>query len=152
MNNKDDIEILIDNLNSFYEENIPKEIQENSINKLAEIIEDDDLVRLAQPRGKGYWENSAKVLKKIGFPRLLIIADKMMNWLADLNWPGALIIYNIFLNLETETLQPIVERALIEADIEKDTVWIYWINELIEEKKIKDRFGKKYQIILDKKD
>ncbi len=76
----------------------------------------------------------------------------MMYWLRDMNWPGADIIFNIFLGLEEDALLPVLERALLNAEIENDTVWIYWINRLIDKKRISDKLPEKFQLIMKKED
>jgi len=69
-----------------------------------------------------------------------------------MNWPGADIIFNIFLGVEEDDLLPVIERALLNAEIENDTVWIYWINRLIDKKRISDKLPEKYQLIMKKED
>ncbi|UHA73490.1 DUF5071 domain-containing protein [Paenibacillus sp. 481] len=59
---------------------------------LQELIQIDDqhLHLLVLPYGKAYWDNAALVLSKIESKRLEVIIPDMIEWLYDLNWPGAL--------------------------------------------------------------
>jgi hypothetical protein len=61
---KDKIDVLIKKLNW----DNPVEIQEEAIKKLTKIDILDLTVLLQPVFGKNYWENSAKVLFKIGYP------------------------------------------------------------------------------------
>ncbi|HOP30728.1 MAG TPA: DUF5071 domain-containing protein [Spirochaetota bacterium] len=76
----------------------------------------------------------------------------MMYWLRDMNWPGADIIFNIFLGVEEDDLLPVIERALLNAERENDTVWICWLNRLIERKEISDKLSERFQLIMKKED
>lgn len=108
----------------------PVEVQENAIKKLEKISE-KDLNKLIQPKNKYCWENSARVIKKIGYPKIQIIIPELIEWLKDLNWPGAIIILDTLKNIEKNEIEGFIEEALIKAEKENDELWKIGIEELI---------------------
>jgi hypothetical protein len=117
---KDKIDVLIKQLNW----DNPAEIQEEAIKKLTKI-DIPDLTALLQPVfGKNYWENSAKVLLKIGYPKIKNIIPGLFEWLQDMNWPGALIVREILLNLPKDALLNNYEDAIYKATSENDEEWL----------------------------
>jgi hypothetical protein len=147
-----EIEKYLHNLNRSFNVNIPDELQQKAIDELTLIIDDENLYRLIQPIDKGYWENAAVILKRIGFPRLMVVSDGLTRWLQDLNWPGARIIFNIFCDLPNDELVPILKTAIKNAESENDTVWLYWLNELADRKNIYGLLSKEDLDILEKRD
>jgi hypothetical protein len=113
----------------------PQKIQQEAINKLISL-DNIDVLRLLQPGDKSCWENSAKIIKEIGYPRISIAIPGLLEWIKDLNWPGASIIMEVLENIESGVLIPYIENGLKKANDEKDSVWIFWIRELILRKKI----------------
>ncbi|MBQ9838098.1 MAG: hypothetical protein IJO56_01185 [Oscillospiraceae bacterium] len=53
---------------------------------------------------KSKWENAAKVIQKIGWPRIENIVVPLFYWLLDSNWPGSETIRSLILNLPKEVL------------------------------------------------
>lgn len=111
-----------------------------AIEKLVHI-NDEDLALLVQPLdNKAYWENSAVVLSKIGYPRIRNIIPDLLEWISDLNWPGAKIIFELLLSVENATLIGEIKNALRLAKSQNDYIWIATIKELIRVKGIDDSF------------
>lgn len=54
--------------------------------------------------GKSRWENAAKVIQKIGWPKIENIIIPLFYWLLDSNWPGSEMIRSLILNLPKEVL------------------------------------------------
>lgn len=95
-------------------------------------IDEDNLYMLLQPRcNKDYWENSAILIKQLGYPRIKSIIPGLLEWIQDMNWPGAQIVFEVLRDIEKKDLQVYIEEALEEALSHKDTVWVGWIKELI---------------------
>lgn len=125
----EEIDFYIDKLDWNY----PQEENELAINKLVDI-DNNYMDMLLQPRCiKCYWDNAATVLKKIGYPRIEPIIPGLLEWLQDLNWPGAQTVVDIFRDIDNDVLKPYIRDALIRADDEDDEMWIYWLKYLIEE-------------------
>ena len=109
--------------------NNSSEIQERAIDDLTQIDE-KDVILLIQPMEKKYWENAALTLKRIGYPRNILAIPGMLNWLMDLNWPGARIALNVLGTIERKTLLPYLESAVEKAIYERDDMWIEALKEL----------------------
>ena len=103
--------------------NLPIDVQEKAISEIASM-EDLNLNDLLQPGGKQYWENAAKVLYKIGYPRIEEIMDGLLIWLQDINWPGAMIVIKILMNVPREVFIPYLEKTAIKALDSNDETWI----------------------------
>ena len=62
--------------------------------------------------GKARWENAAKVIVKIGWPKVDHILVPMFFWLIDSNWPGSIIIWDFFLTLPKIVLEKKVKEII----------------------------------------
>lgn len=115
----DDIELneYIKNLN--WEE--PQYLQDYAISMLINI-EDSKLHGLLQPISKSHWKNAATVLKKIGYPRVKSIIPELLQWIQDMNWPGAQEIVDLLVTID-DKIVPHVKQALRSGD----GIWIMWI-------------------------
>ncbi len=122
----ENIEKLIDDLDW----NKPIETQENAIKNLKNISE-KDLCKLIQPKSKNCWENAAKVINIIGYPKIKTIIPDLLEWLKDLNWPGAVIIVDTLRNIEMGEINEFIKEALIKAESENDELWKSGIEEVI---------------------
>ena len=83
-----------------------------------------DLSLLILPSGrKDAWENAAEVLARIGSPHIDAHVPALLEWLKDLNWPGARTLLDLCRSLDRATLQPHVEAALKAARTECNADW-----------------------------
>lgn len=80
----EDIQKLIEDLSW----DNPKDVVDKAINQLLKI-DDEQVTLLLQPVNKSCWENAAKVLQMIGYPRNKLALPGLIEWLRDMNWPGA---------------------------------------------------------------
>lgn len=122
---------------------------EHSIEELLSI-EDSQVTRLVQPIDKPYWDNAALVLQRIGYPRNKLALPGLIQWLQDINWPGARIAFQTLRVINKSILAPYIERALLEAANDNDTDWIRTLKELVDASNIKEGdFDKKetYKIL-----
>lgn len=111
-----------------------------SIDQLASL-NGDDLRLLIQPLGdKAYWENAALVLREIGYPKIRLVIPELLEWLADLNWPGANTIFELLLTVDNEVLTDNLVNALKKARDRNDFIWIDAMKELLEAKGIERHF------------
>lgn len=62
--------------------------------------------------GKERWENAAKTIIKIGWPKVDIILIPMFIWLLDPNWPGSKLIYDFLLSLPLDILQKRMKKII----------------------------------------
>lgn len=103
--------------------NNPLYIQEKSIYEIS-AMESLNLKDLLQPGSKEYWENAAKVLFIIGYPRIKDIIPGLLVWLQDINWPGSMIVIDILRMVPKNVLVVYLEKAVIEAVGVSDEIWI----------------------------
>ncbi len=104
--------------------------------KRLSMIPDEYIHMLVLPISKYHWENSADVIVGLGVEKFVPIISDLLVWLQDLNWPGAVKIYNML----KEADNPIVDKAILSvsniAEEEGDEEWLENINMLIEKVKI----------------
>ena len=53
---------------------------------------------------KSKWENAAKTIAKIGWPKIHVIVIPMFYWILDPNWPGSMIIKNLLFSLPEDII------------------------------------------------
>jgi hypothetical protein len=112
-----EIEEYIQNLNS----EAPKYLQDYAVSQLV-YLENSKLHLLLQPMSKSYWKNAAIVLKKIGYPRVKAIIPELLEWIKDMNWPGAQEIVDLLITIDDEIV-PYVKKVLKSGD----GIWIVWL-------------------------
>jgi HEAT repeat protein len=121
---------LLSNLNW----NLPLEVQEGAIKSITEVIDEQKAKILVQFGSKALWENEARILKNIGYPKNKYTIPGLLEWLQDLNWPGALISMEALIAIEDEILAPYVENAIINAAGDNDVTWKDSLKELLSKK------------------
>ena len=62
--------------------------------------------------GKELWENAAKTIVKIGWPKVDNIIIPLFMWILDNNWPGSELIYEFLLTLPKDILKSKIEEIL----------------------------------------
>ncbi|MCT4509582.1 MAG: DUF5071 domain-containing protein [Tepidibacter sp.] len=102
------------------------------------LIDKEKVELLLQPIDKCYWENSAIVLNKIGYPHNKLAISGLLEWLQDMNWPGAMTARKTLMNIDKKILIPYIEDSLSKAKNENDTIWITEIKELVEDMNISE--------------
>lgn len=100
------------------------EKQINAINKLKKIDDLNIFLQPIIPFDKPIWDNCALILYKKSDKELLPYIDKLLEWLQDLNWPGALIIFKRLQIFSKDLLRIQYENALKVARNKKDIVWL----------------------------
>ncbi|QSX06702.1 DUF5071 domain-containing protein [Sedimentibacter sp. zth1] len=100
-------------------------------------ISDESLHLLVQPLSKFHWENSAEVIVNIGVNKCIPIISELLKWLQDMNWPGAIKIYNMLKESESTIVDNYIKKSAEDAKKEDDEEWLENINMLIEERNIK---------------
>lgn len=84
--------------------------------------------------GTDYWAIAAQMLRRIGYPRVRGIIPDLLEWLQDMNWPGAQDIFGLLLSVDDDTLLANLKLALIKAKDENDEVWIWYLRTLVRAK------------------
>lgn len=111
--------------------------QNIAINEIASM-NNINLNELLQPMDKEYWENAAKVLSIIGYPRIEVVIQGLFRWLQDLNWPGAMIVMDLIKTIPRNVVIPYIESSAIEALNTNDEVWLCNMSTFIKYFKIKE--------------
>ncbi|TFG94215.1 MAG: DUF5071 domain-containing protein [Calditrichales bacterium] len=88
-------------------------------------VETDQIPLLIQPGSKDLWENAAALLIKFDFTKIENYIPQLLDWLQDLNWPGAKIIFTYLLSIDKGKIFSHIEKSIrIAADTEDD-LWLY---------------------------
>ena len=61
---------------------------------------------------KSRWENAAKTIVQIGWPKVDIIIIPLFYWLLDPNWPGSELICTFLMSLPTDVLRAKMHEIL----------------------------------------
>ena len=113
--------IGIDQLFEMLSSNNEEKIQMQAIEEAKKI---KNLSVLIQPiESKSIWENCAKVLASKSDQELAIYLIDMFQWLQDMNWPGADIIYERLRNMPIQSIQSAYNISLSMAEHTGDLVW-----------------------------
>ena len=79
---------------------------------------------LIQPlESKSIWENCAKVLISKNDQELNVYLIRMFQWLQDMNWPGADLIYERLKSMPIQYIETAYNICLAMADRTGDSVW-----------------------------
>ena len=113
----------------------PQDIQEKGKEEARLIV---DLAVLIQPFSEQYnkniWGNCAEVLVEKKDKELEPYLSKLLEWLRDLNWPGALTVYNRLKRFtEKDALQRAIYYSIASAKEENDGVWEETLHQLARE-------------------
>ena len=147
--NKDDIIKYVHKLDWSY----PVETQNKAID-ISSKIDEEYVSFIFDKNQKSTWENAVRVIREIGFPKNKPLLPNLVWLLQDINWPGALEAMEILSSIEKTIVLPIIEKALLMADANADSMWIAGINLLVKKAGYKsiDFSDEKIYEILDKAD
>ena len=106
---------------------LPEEIQQEAVDWLVAYTPRDQLALIFPPYGKSYWQNSVKVIAKIGFPDNVAAFPSMVELFQDINWPGAEEAMQYFQTLEKAIVVPYIEAGGKQAIAEKDEQWLWFL-------------------------
>lgn len=62
--------------------------------------------------GKSRWENAAKTIVQIGWPKVDPIIVPLFMWLLDSNWPGSQLIYDFLMSLPDDVFEQKTNQIL----------------------------------------
>ena len=107
--------------------------------RLAKKIEDLSLLILP-PASPSVWECCAQVLCEKTDMVLEPYLDSLLEWLQDLNWPGALIILERLKDFSGEKLKkPFLDRFTYANNLnnEQGLMWLDYLSELLDNEELK---------------
>lgn len=116
----------------------PEEIQARGI-RLAKEIEDLSLLILP-PAAPSVWECCARILSEKSDLALAPYLARLLDWLRDLNWPGASIILDRLKKFPGEQLKEPFIAQLAQAkslDNDEGLMWLDYLSELLDNEDLK---------------
>jgi hypothetical protein len=84
--------------------------------------------------GKECWFSIAEIICKTGYPKNEKAMPALFEWLQDINWPGALDVWNFLIALNTPVFVRHCEAAIEQAKRDDDLIWLEFISSLVNEK------------------
>ena len=75
-------------------------------------------------KSKSVWDSCAKVVAMRSDEVLEPYLYLLFEWLQDINWPGAVIMYNRLLQVHVEKLEPVLRYCKQRAQDTGDTSWM----------------------------
>ena len=83
------------------------------------------------------WENCAKILIKKQDEELELYYPELLEWLQDMKWPGADLIYDRLVNVSNEYFTNAYEYCLLLAKQTQDHPWEMALIDLLKDRKAK---------------
>ncbi len=90
---------------------------------------------------KSIWENCAKVLTSKSEEELQLYFIELFEWLKDMTWPGAYLVYDKLISVSTERFSPAYEYSLSVAQQMQDHIWETVLKDLLKERSKKTGDG-----------
>ena len=78
---------------------------------------------------KSVWENCAKVLVSKSDKELELYLYELFEWLQDMNWPGAYLIYDRLMEMNSDQLESTYRQCLLIANQTQDYSWKTMLND-----------------------
>ena len=125
------MEVSIDKIFEYLSWDSNNEIQKRGIELASNI---NNLSVLIMPiENKSIWENCAKVLISKSDEELELYFFDLFEWLKDMNWPGAYLIYDRLICVSTEKFLPAYQYSLSAAKQMEDRIWEMVLKDLFVE-------------------
>jgi hypothetical protein len=124
-----ELEMLLDCLS--WSENPAR--QNEAVTLLAAAGDGLDLSLFLQKGDKSRWQNEARVIQALGYPRFREIIPAMLEWLQDLNWPGSNEIVEALAGVPKDELASYISKAAERAMEEGDAEWLVGLQHLARE-------------------
>lgn len=115
--------------------------------RLARNLDDLSLLILpcANGKNKAVWDNCARALYELSDDRLEKYLPSLLEWLQDLNWPGALIILDRLKVFSGKKLKkPFIDCFIHAQNLNNDEGlrWIDYLSELLDNEELKAELPK----------
>lgn len=141
-----EMESFLENIKNYY--NAPNEIKKifaklssnndlekrNGINQAREVA---NLIPFFQPLGSGagklIWEECALIISERNDNELIKYLGKMLEWIEDLTWPGALIILDRLKEFKYNKIESSLNDIVLIAIKENRISWLENLRELIKD-------------------
>ena len=80
-------------------------------------------------KSKSVWEPCAKVIALKADEELIPFLDLLFEWLQDMNWPGAKIIFDRLIKIPSVDLMTAFQHAKARAEKAEDASWLLWLDD-----------------------
>lgn len=84
-------------------------------------------------KSKMAWEPCAKVVAMRSDKELEPFMCMLLEWIQDLNWPGAMIIYNRLTQIPFKNIELAFKHSHIKAEQTNDVCWLAVLDDLYED-------------------
>lgn len=88
---------------------------------------------------KNVWNNCAKILSDKSDEELSPYLPELFRWLQDLNWPGAICIYDRLIISKDELFEYELKVSITTAKEQNDKLWLQALKNLKKERKARDK-------------
>ena len=123
------MEVSIDKIFEYLSWKNSNEIQKLGLELASNI---NNLSVLIMPiENKSIWENCAKILTSKSDEELRPYFVELFEWLKDMNWPGAYLIYDRLICVTTEFFLPAYQYSLSVAKQMQDRAWEMALKDLL---------------------
>ena len=85
---------------------------------------------LPPEKSKSVWEPCAKVIVMRSDEDLQPFIFQLLQWIADPNWPGALLIYNRLAQMPYTSIESALHFSRTRAERENDSGWLSMLDDL----------------------
>ena len=85
---------------------------------------------LPPEKSKSVWEPCAKVIVMRSDEELQPFIFQLLQWIADPNWPGALLIYNRLTQMPYTSIESALHFSRTQAERENDSGWLSMLDDL----------------------
>lgn len=119
----------------------------HTINDLSIFLQPDEF------GNKLIWEQCATILAEKSDEKLEPYLAGLLEWLQDMNWPGATIILNRLLYFSGKELSSAVVKAVKSAINQNNGfghIWLDWLSQLLDNKNLKTELPEKILLVLQK--
>lgn len=118
----------------------PENIQRKGIELAKKLTDLSPLILPIYEGSQSIWDNCAKALSELSDDRLEKYLPLLLEWLQDLNWPGALTILERFIIFSGEKLKnPFIKQVkyAISLNSEEGLRWLDYLSELLDNQELK---------------
>ena len=99
-----------------------EDISEQDVIRINETYE--DITPLFQHSGKDTWYGCAKVICYNSNEKLEKYIPSMLEWIEDMNWPGAETIFDKLKTFDYCVIKPYLDKAMFEASNKNNSIWL----------------------------
>lgn len=104
--------------------NQPKEVQAAAKKAIKLKIGNDLSPLMIRNLQKSQWENAAEILESLDPSRVAPFTPDLLEWMKDMNWPGANRVFDMLIQFQKHELLPDIDSAISKAREDADEDWV----------------------------